>query len=310
MEPLDRFLKEWDSPEPFVSAQTSGSTGSPKIINLLKADMEVSARATCSFFEISERSHLYLPLSCDYIAGKMQVVRSKISGAALTAVKPSSTHFSHDNCTYDLIPIVPAQIEGLLKSGIDFRYVIIGGAPLSYEQEKMCLGCGRGTFYATYGMTETCSHVALRKLGETHYEALPGVTFNQSPDQCLIIKHQQMSFRELVTNDIVKLLSPTSFQFLGRKDFVINSGGIKIHPEEVEHALAPLLPARKFYVTSRPSPRWGQEAVLVIYHGDKVCKDFFLSQARILLGKKCPKDIYYDFNPTFTKTGKLIRRQF
>lgn len=311
------FIAEWRNSSPFVVAHTSGSTGTPKVIHLLKSDMIASARATNSFFGINRDSTLYLPLSTSYIAGKMQVVRAIEAGCRLLVEYPSNDPLSYDfTGEINLLPIVPSQIPGLLKSKSlhKVRHLIIGGAPITPESESLVLEAGVES-YATYGMTETCSHVALRKLGTDLFRALPGFRFSLDERGCLVVGSETMSFRHLTTNDIVELIDKESFRWIGRYDNVINSGGVKIFPEEVERDIAPLFPKDSlFYVTSRPSEKWGEEAVVVTnsprFNGNLAAVEKLLSEMRSLLPPiKVPKDIIFDKEISLTTSKKIKRKK-
>ncbi len=310
----EKFLDEWHNEKDYVIAHTSGSTGKPKEIRLLKSDMLLSARATCRFFGINPKSVLLLPLSTDYIAGKMMIVRAIESGATLYIEKPARA-ISLDRCgSIDLLPIVPAQLEHILsadKRSI-VRNLLIGGGALSPEQETAIAKSGINA-WLSYGMTETCSHVAIRKISSeaTSFEALPGITFDTDKRGCLVINAPGFSFGRLVTNDIVETESPLRFRWLGRYDNVINSGGIKIHPEEVERKLSSLI-KRPFYVIGRQSREWGQEAVMYIEgSGGQEDADAIINEARRILDRySVPKAVY--FIPEFDRTSsdKIIRRLF
>jgi len=265
MATVSDFLREWDSPLPYVEAHTSGSTGKPKLIRLPKADMLVSARATCRFFKLGPASVLGLPLSVDYIAGKMMAVRARVCGGRLLEL-PVSNSVAVPEPT-DLLAVVPSQIPGLLASGTagNVRRLLVGGAPLSDDSAAALTAAGVEAWLG-YGMTETCSHVALRRVGEGNgrFTAMPGITFSTDSRGCLEIHSDNFSWRRLVTNDCVELLSPDAFRWLGRADHVINSGGIKIHPELLEAEIrrtCPVLPP--FYITGEPDPRWGQRPVII-----------------------------------------------
>lgn len=272
-EPLRRFLAQWRSDDPFVEAHTSGSTGVPKLIRLPKADMLHSAMTTCRQFGLGPQSLLALPLSVDYIAGKMMVVRAVAAGCPLWIEQPSSHPLgalAARGLTADLASIVPAQIDGLLSLGpaIPVRRLLIGGAPIAPADERRVVEAGIEA-YATYGMTETCSNVALRRLGTDIYEANDGFTFGVDSRGALTIESRAMSFGRLVTNDLVSLLSPGSFRWLGRADNVINSGGVKVSPELTERRMASVLDPSTFYLTGRPSERWGSEVVAVVVRGHR-----------------------------------------
>lgn len=312
------FVGEWLSPSDFITAHTSGSTGTPKEIRLLKSDMIHSAEATCRFFGIASGDVLYLPLSADYIAGKMMIVRALVAGARLIADKPSN---SPDGCRSNsvaLAAIVPSQIEGFLQNTPrgNCRSLIVGGSAIQPLQRQMLAERTDIAVYATYGMTETCSHVALCWLSGNStadtFKALPGITFSLDSRGCLVIGAPDYSFRQITTNDTARLLSPTEFILTGRIDNVINSGGLKIHPEEIEKAIGHLI-AQPFYVTWRPSAKWGKEAVLIIENGNApVPSDEarlgLLQQIRAVLPhSKCPKEIYFQAEFSRTASGKIIR---
>lgn len=306
----ENFIREWNDDTPYVIAHTSGSTGTPKEIRLTKADMRASARATIRFFGLTEQSTLLLPLSPDYIAGKMQIVRAIEAGCRLVVEKPSSIPFAGsriDHCS--LIPIVPSQLDGLMSSPVaKSAHIIIGGAPLSPMQEELIIRHGLNAF-ATYGMTETCSHVALRRIGETSYRGLPGFSFSTDGRGCLVIESSALSFRRLVTNDMVSLEGCNRFRWLGRYDNVINSGGIKIHPEEVERVLATLMPdGTTAYVTGRHSDRWGEEAVIVTDSGT-INADILDRLKGLLPPHQAPRDIVHVSEIQRTSSGKIIRKR-
>lgn len=305
MATIDDFRAEWLSDSPTVEATTSGSTGAPKIIQLLKTDMEISARATNKFFGITASSVLALPLSVDYIAGKMMVVRSITAGCRLVPL-PVSNHIALP-CRVDLLPVVPSQVPGLLETGElkNVRNLLVGGAPLGSDLEKR-LAHSPSSAWVGYGMTETCSHVALRRAGSDVYRAMPSVTFSTDSRGCLVVNSEVFSWKQLITNDSVKLLSPAEFRWLGRLDHVINSGGVKIHPEILEAEIRRNFPQTPpFYVIGEPDTRWGEHPVMVVEPGP--CPE--LAQIKAALGdpRQAPQRIITVARLPLTTTGKIKR---
>ena len=308
-ESLNRFLEQWFDNSDVIIAHTSGSTGAPKEIRLLKSDLINSARATCQYFKIGEGSCIVNPLSIDYIAGKMMIIRAIVSGAELWNEHPSLSplnDWSFDKYI-DLLPVVPSQIPGLIESKkINFiRNLIIGGAklPSSIEEQLKQLNINA---YCTYGMTETCSHVALRSINDNAYRAMPGFQFSNDNRNCLIIESETMSFKQLITNDIVELNDSTSFRWLGRYDNVINSGGIKLFPEMIESKIESLFQGRNFYISSRESERWGNELILIVEGCEKI-KYLHESLSERLSKYEIPKQIIYKENLEKTSSGKIKR---
>ena len=223
------FLDEWSSFGDTVSGQTSGSTGIPQKVELQKKDMIASARLTNDFFGIKASSSMFLCLSPDYIAGKMMLVRAMIAGADLITVKPSSSPLVGIDIPLDFAAMVPMQVQESLSHDFtrerlkNIKSLIIGGAAVSSLLEQRLAKLPIRS-YATYGMTETVSHVALRKLdGKTkEYAAIGDVWFSQDARGCLIINAPHLSHRVFETNDVVQLIDNYHFIWLGRYDNVIN----------------------------------------------------------------------------------------
>lgn len=259
---IDDFLDLWHDDTPFVESHTSGSTGTPKLIRLPKADMRVSAEATNAFFDLGAGSVYVCPLAADYIAARMMAVRADIAGGQLAMLKPSNTFQYNDNG--DLLAIVPSQVPHLLNAypHSQFRNIIIGGASLSPELRNNLINKGFNA-YESYGMTETCSHVALRHVNNDYFSAMPNITFATDARGCLVINAPRYSFKSLISNDIVHLVDNHHFVWLGRADNVINSGGIKIHPEQLEAELHDIITV-PFYIESIPDAKWGAVPGLVI----------------------------------------------
>lgn len=314
------FLNEWLSDVPYIYAQTSGSTGKPKKIRLDKAKMWASARLTNRYFGLNENSTALLCLSAGYIAGKMMLVRAMQAGFDIYTVKPVSLPVFDTSVVFDFVAMVPMQLQKIceLHEGIRWldnhvRYLIIGGGAISPELENtlqnLSVKC-----YATYGMTETVSHVALRIVNGDKkmsvYEAMPGVYFSVDSRDCLIIHASHLGENHLITNDVVSLESDTRFIWKGRFDNVINSGGIKLFPEIIERKLSGLIRER-FYIIGLPDSVLGEKCILAIesdtWEAERI--NSLKEKMKKELGKyEIPREII--FVPQFkeTPTGKVIRR--
>lgn len=310
MATIDDFIKRWRDGNDYIVAHTSGSTGRPKEIRLLKSDMVASAMATNNFFGIDSRSVIGLPLSVDYIAGKMAVVRSLLAGCRLLEMPVSNE--LHIDSHIDLLSVVPSQIDSLLTDPCvadRLGAVIVGGAALSPGKRTALTDAGVRAF-ASYGMTETCSHVALcdMSVGNDVYKAMPGITFSVDDRDCLVIEAPAFSFRRLVTNDIVDLVDLSSFIWRGRYDNVINTGGIKYAAEELEVLYSIYIPV-PFYVTSIPDDKWG-EAIAVVVECDEVEVDGLMRTLRSVVDHlRCPKKIIAVDSLERTSNGKIRRNR-
>lgn len=304
---LDEFRRQWLSPEPYIVAHTSGSTGTPKEIRLLKADMRLSARATNSRFGINPASVLAIPLSMDYIAGKMMAVRAFEAGCRLLEL-PVSNRIEL-NEPVDLLAIVPSQVDSIVSDANAqyIRNVIIGGARLDNTRRRMLAGMPFAAF-CTYGMTETCSHVALADALDPQgiYSAMPGVSFCTDSRDCLRITARGMSFGTLQTNDVVELLDREHFRWLGRADNVINSGGIKIMAEELEACLQSVIEV-PFYIKAEPDDKWGEVPALVAEVSDSMLPQLQQSIDSLSLGRRKPQRIYCVPALPRTTNGKIRR---
>lgn len=315
-EEFEDFAREWDNGLPYVVARTSGSTGVPKEVRLLKSDMLLSATATVSFFGIDASSVLFCPLSARYIAGKMMMVRSRIAGCSLIAVPPSA-HPSEWVCPalpdrIDLMCVVPSQVEELMSDKLisrRLRNLIVGGAPLAPQLERR-LADAQWRSYVTYGMTETCSHVALRRVGELLYRALPGIRFSTDERGCLVIDAEGFGFGRLVTNDVVELQGNSSFVWLGRADFAINSGGVKFHPEQLEKLLEGEVNA-PFFFRAMPHPRWGEAVEMVVERSAHTPSEASLldSCRRLLPPYAVPSAVTFVDSLPYNSNGKLCRKK-
>lgn len=313
MASVDQFKAEWLSDSVYVGAHTSGSTGVPKDIHLLKEDMRVSARATNTYFGIDADSVLATPLSTDYIAGKMMVVRACEARCRLVELPVSNIISIPDDINrIDLLPIVPSQIKSLLdqpRLSAKIRNVLIGGAsPSADDCHRLTLAGYRA--FISYGMTETCSHVALARADDSGrvFRAMPGVTFDCASDGRLIIEAPGFSFGRLTTNDLVTLLSPQAMIWRGRADGVINSGGLKLVPEELEALYASVLDGRAYYVKGIDDDKWGRAVALVIEAGEAETQNIASAlRNRVSDHRLLPKVILPVVSLPRTANGKVKR---
>lgn len=262
------FIEKWHDDTPFFETQTSGSTGPPKTVRILKVHARKSAEKTLQKLEIEPNSNALLALSCDTIGGKMMIVRAILGDLNLFVTEPSADPLNNLSIQPDFIAMVPPQLETVLQQNPEklkrIRNCIIGGGQLSASLESK-LREHRIAVYQTFGMTETISHIALRKAGwqaESAYTVLDGITVSVH-NECLVVHAPDLGIDRLETNDLIHLINDQQFQWLGRKDFVINSGGFKIHPEQIERELENIV-NRRFFVSGIPDERWGTQLVILI----------------------------------------------
>lgn len=260
------FILEWLSPNENMVAYSSGSTGKPKQIKLQKRHMIASAQKTIRYFNLQPENTALLCLSANYIAGKMMIVRAFVGQFDLILVEPDGRPLKNITQPIDFAAMVPLQVNNCLsyiESKSLLKNVIIGGG-IVFEKLKNKLKKLPVNFYETYGMTETVSHVAVRKIGlDPYFCPMPNVLFSMDERQCLAIEAPDILEDRIVTNDIVELESDGRFLFIGRFDHVINSGGVKISPELVEEKLSAYIKV-PFVISSLYDDKLGEKVVLVI----------------------------------------------
>jgi O-succinylbenzoic acid--CoA ligase len=313
-----RFIAEWiDEGNDSILVQTSGSTGTPKSILLKKEHLIQSAIRTQNYLGLRAEDNALLCLPARYIAGKMMIVRAFVTGYNLITVAPSANPFSQPLQRIDFTAITPHQLwesyENLRQMNI--RNIIVGGAEIPPSLEAKTRNIPSAVF-ATYGMTETGSHVALRRINGTEastiYEALPDVSFDVDTQNRLIIRADYLTYSPLQTNDVVELLDHKHFRWLGRYDNVINSGGIKIFPEEVERIIAPVIPF-VFFIGSLPHEKFSEMVCLFIERATPLTEDEqqdIIQRIRPLLSPHTlPRKIICLPHFEYTTTGKLLRRE-
>ena len=314
---LEEFLAQWNDTSDVIEVYTSGSTGKPKRLLVEKRRMVNSARITCDFLGLKEGDSALLCMPLDYIAGKMVVVRSLVSHLHLISVTPSSHPLKDVTQPIDFAAMVPLQVYSSLQEPAErerlmsIRHLIIGGGAIDDSLESQ-LQQFPNAVWSTYGMTETLSHIALRRIsGENSslwYSPLDGVDVSLSSDSCLEIYAPQVNPGKLHTNDIAELRTlpdgSKEFRILGRKDNVIDSGGIKIQAEEVERLLRPHLSCG-FMITKVSDARLG-EAVTLLVESDDV--DNILAVCKHVLPRHwVPRHIFPESHIPITETGKPAR---
>lgn len=236
------FLNEWISSSENVKVQTSGSTGVPKIFEIEKEKMRNSAKMTCNFLGLKESDTALLCLPIEYISGKMMIVRSFERNLKLIIANPSVHPLKNLNSKVDFCAMTPLQVENSLDKIHLIKKIIIGGAQVSESlklkiKNKLKNSPSETKIFETYGMSETLSHIALKEIfphSEEYFTLFESISITNDERNCLQIFAPQLNSDILHTNDVVELKNDRQFKFLGRLDNVINSGGAKIFPEELE----------------------------------------------------------------------------
>lgn len=306
-EDIGQFMKDWFSDSDNISIRTSGSTGKPKQIVLRKEHMLNSAKTTGQFFELTQDTKALLCLPIQYIAGKMMVVRSLCLGWHLDVAIASVDPLKEVNQTYDFSAMIPMQVKNSLGKLSGVKKLIVGGGEVDTDLLEKIQNVSTQIF-ATYGMTETCTHIAVRQLNHglwSHFKVLPGIGISQDERNCLIISAPKVAASDLITNDIIEMRGQTEFIWKGRYDNVINSGGIKLHPEEIERKLGRFV-KRRFFVSGIKDNLLGEKLVLVIEGENYELSDQVFQS---LTKYEIPKEVHFVKAFVETETQKVQRKK-
>ena len=261
------FLKNWFSDSKFMKLQTSGSTGTPKILDVEKDKMLNSAKMTCDFLGLKEGNTALLCLPTEYISGKMMLVRAIERRMKLLIQTPSLFPLENITEEIDFCAMTPLQVQNSLDKIHYIKKLIIGGASISESLKQQLIQKNPQTkIYETYGMSETLSHIALKSIlpkREEYFRILDGIKISQDQRGCLVINAPLLNDKILITNDLIKLKNKREFKFLGRIDNIINSGGIKISPENLEDWIKKFI-LNELVFTGIPDINLGEKLVLVL----------------------------------------------
>lgn len=309
------FLRDWYNNHDTIELKTSGSTGNPSVVKVRKRNMVESARRTLDFFGLQPGDTALLCLPAGFIAGKMMIVRAVTGHLTLITTEPTGNPMESASGSFDFAAMIPLQVHNILndENGVarlnSIKNLIIGGGTIDSALRKSISGL-TNKVYETYGMTETLTHVALKKLNvpgkQKHFKAMSGITFHQENNGCLSILAPYISSEKIITNDIVVLHNSAEFNYVGRLDNVINSGGLKISPEEIEDRIRPHIPW-KFIIAGLPDAKLGEKVVLIIERQSLQREETPQIPEGLLNTYEKPREIITIKSFERTASGKVIR---
>jgi o-succinylbenzoate---CoA ligase len=317
---VEAIIEKWLREDTFFEIQTSGSTGNPKNIQLKRSLMEISAKMTAQAFDLQTGDTAFCCLNVAYIAGLMMVIRALVLDLELIVLEPTANPLA----TIEIDPnkkvfyaFVPLQIERIIEENPEklqnAKAIIVGGtavgAKLLQKIEMLEI-----PVYATYSMTETITHVAIRPLNGNNksnlFTPLQNVVLALDDRNCLKIKAPVTENEWIVTNDIVRF-QENGFELLGRIDNVINSGGLKIQAEKIETLIEAFLPNQRFFVSGLPDEKLGQK-VSVFIEGktnENIVETLKLHLSVLLNKFEIPKGYFFIDKFTETPTGKIDKNK-
>lgn len=303
----------------FFHSNTSGSTGHPKSIQIEKIRAEASAAISNQYFGISHSSHFLLALDIKFIGSKLLLIRAHIAKAKVTIVLPSLKFYEDDyEQDFDFVSLTPLHVYSILENRPSalkhFKKCLIGSSPVSKQLDEKLRDLNIDTkFYESFGMTETLSHIAIRDISghAQTFEVLDGYKISVTEDHCLSIEHPIVLPEKIITNDVIKILDPSHFQYLGRRDNIINLNGIKLNPEYIENELSTYYP-EPFIIAGEPDDKLGEHVIMILKNNtSSLSKEDILNKLRATsLPSYClPKEIYLCENWVETLSFKPIREE-
>ena len=322
------FCKKWIDNNSNFELTTSGSTGKPKNIQLKRSQLTHSASLTNRFFKLNSSDHFLVCLNTKMVAGMMMLVRGMLADATITVVEPQGNPLTQlpPDTTCNFVALVPLQLENILLKGTEkerhilnkMKAVIIGGGPVSDSLHELILKLDCPVYH-TYGMTETVSHIALKKLNQNdrsdYYQALEGVEIKTDTRECLMIRSAVTEHEWITTNDRVSIENDNYFKWLGRIDFVINSGGVKVQPEILEKKIDKLFKEHgihnAFFTIGMPDDTLGEKVTLII-EGQLPAnfdESTLAQQLKLACSKyEVPRQFFFIEKFALTESGKINRK--
>ena len=307
---VNQFITDWFDEKEYIISKTSGSTGNPKEIKLKKVYLRASARMTGDYFQFKETDDLLLSLPIFGIGGKMIIIRAIEFNCNLIVVSPQYNPLKDlKNREIKIISLVPYQVNKIIEEDKDafsnVQNVLIGGAPVGIKLIDK-LKFLNTAFFETFGMTETYSHIALKNLKENSYfQILNNIIINTQND-CLLINASHLGIQNLLTNDLINKIDESHFEWIGRKDFIINSGGIKLQPELIENKLDEII-TTSYFISKEIDDNFGEIVVLIIEGTNMKEQEIKKILLNKLLTYEMPKKIYFLKEFVYTNTHKINR---
>ncbi len=312
------FCQQWLGGQDRFEVKTSGSTGKPRTVTLSRNQMLASAKASAAVLQPKERDYLFLSLSPASIGGKMSLVRALEWQLPIHIIPATAQPFDQipENHPYTICSLVPLQLHDIIKDESSrkklerFRIILLGGAGIDTTLHQAIQRISP-LVYHSFGMTETCSHIALKRLNgenpQAHFHPVPGVKISLSLERTLMIEADASIHNPLETNDLAVIHADGSFDILGRKDHSINSGGIKIQLDEMERLFAEVIPNSLYFCAGIADERLGEKLVIFI-EGDPFPSDEVMQALKALApAYKAPKALIFVPRFSRTATGKIDR---
>jgi O-succinylbenzoic acid--CoA ligase len=281
------WVKRWNSRDSNFTFLTSGTSGSAKEILFSREQIEKSAWRTAQFFKWSDGMEVLHSLPMQYVAGRMNVLRALITKQSVWKMTPKVEMTSNDFYRLENIEwwtLTPPMLSSFLsieQPVLTKAKLLVGGAPVVQSLIDKAQGVGN-EIWESYGAAETLTHIALRKLNGNDkskgFKPLHGVSIKMT-EQGMAIDDGFLG-NAVVTSDLGTWINDKEFIVEGRIDDIINSGGVKINPLEVEKIIHQHMKEAGFVKGSKDD-RWGQIVTWVVKYDTIIpqdWQDWFISQ--------------------------------
>ena len=304
---LEEIWQWYQSSNDYLEVSTSGTSGPPKVIGLKRSEILASARLSIDHFGLNKDSRILICLPLTKIGGIMLAIRAFEARADIVLIEPQVDPLKliEEDQEIDFVSLAPNQAAASKDHWHKCKQILIGGGPISAKLEgEIMVHKGNSEFWHSYASTETLSHVALRRIGETTYSALAGVEFKLSEQDTLVINAANLGIKDLETNDLVQLIDSWTFIWIGRKDNVVLSGGLKLYPETIEAKIEFNFP---FFLAARADDSLGQKLVMVVEE-DHYDLNEIKQKLSQLSGLERPKELIVVAQISFTEAKKIKRK--
>lgn len=282
-----------------LKQKTSGTTGDPKILDLDRESMIQSAKMTIRHFNLKRGDKVLLCLPMQYVAAKMMLVRALIGGLNLITVEPSGDPLKNCDTTVQFAAMVPLQLYESLKhpeSLGKIEKLLIGGGEINPELLREVRKLTTLEVFESFAMSETYTHFALRRINgdrpESYFKVMKKVEISTDHRDCLVVHIPGVTKEQVMSNDLVSIKSKSEFEWLGRIDTIIKTGGVKIIPEILEKKIRDIV-GHELLILGIPDEKLGQKLILVVETAadQSLIESWKKSISSILSKPEVPKEI-------------------
>jgi O-succinylbenzoic acid--CoA ligase len=302
----------WLSDRSEFEFQTSGSTGPPKTILFSRSQIIKSAERTARIFDWHPGMNAIHSLPMSFVAGRMNILRALICHQSLWRIDPK-INFTLEDFSLDIKiswwTLTPAMLDKVIRMpslNLQHATLLVGGGRLSEKIMDMAKG-QKFPIWESYGAAETLTHIALRKInGEDAQEGfvpIPSVELELNEKGVLIT--DDLLNQKVQTFDHLQRLNNGQFLIMGRTDDLINSGGLKIYPSQVEAIIEGHVNF-EFFIKGTPDDLWGEIVTWVVKDDEDIPDNWptWFDQTPLMRPRKIERVKELPRN----KNGKWIRK--